>query len=1074
MTTTQDVADVLFKDYLNVPFNKVGNRFFNEDAPFSTYSVGDQVLTDPIPREPTFSVVACPYPEIAATEYVSYEQDASGVLEKFTKLKLKQVDLIAGGSSAVRYLLVPSNASSLNILSNSLQFNYGLNNTTNYELFIDGTLVPRSNLARSYIFNFRAGYLTFYGTIPPTATFTAGNVEFTFVRYRGRVGVSSALNAVDASLNAVDASLDAVDASLNAVDATLQGVLFGPPPAFASGTVVSGTSSFTVNWSFPWGQGQKLGIVDLSYPYVRAIVVEIRQTSPPPPTSWILVTNSLPPTSTTFTFNNGNTFGSITIGANKIFDVRVYGINFANQVEDNYLVFADVAFTVAGVPGAPQDAVLVSADSQTQFNVTVTRPQLNNADDPANPLVPDMDKYRITWKAVSSTRFPSMFEAASVETSPEFTANNNTSQTFSIIGRNPSTTYELVRVSAKNVINPNFGAAFVPSSTLTITTNGLVNADATLISPVTNFSSDFVAAPRTLWNPGSGTTVTNVNYYTAGGSVERNASTSSFYVNGGRQGTLALDVNELVTLVSQYNTDTNQAGTAGTWTSDVTVQFNGYDSNTGSISPPTTTFATGSGSALAAGVDPDSVSSVDGRSGSGGAYNGFVILGRFRILPVSPIPSAYFSASRNVYGLRYTLSSTGSRSNVTIATAPSNEVKLHTFVVDTLAGDATISSASSSISSITTTATCHGVPSIRTFTITYGFTAGNLGEQFLRSDRLYANLSLSSPILANPNQNFNFATTMTETPIPNQILTNQTLTNRYISNSTAYANPASLQTSIENVVNFRAYNLLTSGTPTATTTSLAFESSKTLWHDATSFNAETSPSTQISTTVKDFGRLNLNLFTASNRFEFPLTSYSSQTTAIADNQVIFAANAFRSAGPALSSSYYRDYSGFAAPGPDYSTKHETGDAIGGATYKWVVKRFENQTSFTTVQTNTQDKTLRLTINSTTFGFGMSSSLSSLTSSSGAVCFVRQIQTGGQGDFNTAWLNVTEEFGGSLPKLLDKDGQASDTTPGYGNLNLSDGKIKMYSTGFSTDVYTIYVRVGLPNGSTTALSALSLT
>jgi hypothetical protein len=187
--TDQSIPQILFKDYLNVPFNKVGNPFFNEDAPFSTYSVGDQVLIDPIPREPTFGVVACPYAEIAATEYETYEQDASGVLEKFTKLKLKQVDLIAGGSSAVRYLLDPSNASSLNILSNSLQFNYGLNTTTNYELYIDGTLVPRSNVARSYIFNFRAGYLTFYGTIPPTTTFTGGNVEFTFVRYRGRVGL---------------------------------------------------------------------------------------------------------------------------------------------------------------------------------------------------------------------------------------------------------------------------------------------------------------------------------------------------------------------------------------------------------------------------------------------------------------------------------------------------------------------------------------------------------------------------------------------------------------------------------------------------------------------------------------------------------------------------------------------------------------------------------------------------------------------------------------------------------------------------------------------------------------------
>jgi hypothetical protein len=887
------------------------------------------------------------------------------------------------------------------------------------------------------------------------------------------------LERVDVSLNAIDENLGRVDVSLNAIDenlgqvaattTTLESALFGPPPALASGTVIRGTSSFVVNWSFPWGEGQRLGIADLTFPYVRAIVVEIRQTFPvtidPPP--WILASNSLPPTSTTFTFNNSNTFtsilGSLTIGANKVFDVRVYGINFANQVEDNYLVYTDVAFEEAGVPSAPQNAILVSANSQTQFNVTVTRPSLNNVGDPANPLVPDMDKYRITWKALSSTRFPAMLET-SVETSPEFTANNNNLQTFAITGRNPSTTYQLVRVSAKNVINPNFGEAFVPGSTLTITTNGLVNADANFITPITNFSSDFVPSSpqRTLWNP-SGTTLTNVNYYSAGGSVARNASTSSFYVNGGRQGTLALDITNLATLVSQYNTDTNQAGTAGTWANDVTVQFNGYAGS--SIGTPTTSFATGS-AAVAAGVD--SVSSVDGRSGSGGAYNGFVILGRFRVNPVTPIPPASFPASRKVYGLRYTLSSTGSRSDVTVATASANEVKLHTFVVDTLAGDATISSASSSISSITSTATCHGVPSIRAFAITYGFTAGNLGQQFLRSDRLYANVSLSIPILANPDQNFNFAESMTDTPIPNQTLSGQTFTNRHISIATAYANPASLQTSISNVVNFRAYNLLTS--PAATNTSLAFGSSKALWHDATSFNPESSPSTQISTTVRDLGRLNLDLYNASDRFQNPLLSYSDQTTVIADNQLIFAANAFRSA-ISTSATFYRDYRDFAAPGPDYSTKNTTGDVVGsGDPYKWVVKRFENQSSFSIVGTNTQEKTLRMTINSTQYGAGFTS-LVSLPA--GVLCFVRQIQTTG-GSNNTAWLNVSQEFGGNLVKLLDTAGQTDDTTAGYGNLNLSNGKIVMYTTGSTTDRYTIYVRIGLRNGATaTNISAISL-
>lgn len=806
----------------------------------------------------------------------------------------------------------------------------------------------------------------------------------------------------------------------------------------------------------------KLGFLSASYPYVQSIVVEAREIVGGTETSWQRAAE-LGPSTTSYAFTNGQVVGALTIGPNKTFDVRVFAVNFADQIEANHLQYSNLAFEEASPPSAPQAATLQAA--QTTLTVNVTRPALNNVGDAANPQVPDLQSYRIVWKAVSSTRYPAMFESTA-EVPQVFAASpnpNSSPKSFTISSRNPSTTYQLMSIAAKNVINPDFGAEFSPSPPLTTTTTGLVNAD---VVAVAGFASDFTTALHTLWNPGLGSTMTNVNYYTGSSTIARNGSTSSFYVNGGRQGTVASGVSALVTLVSAYNTNTNQAGTLGTWQNDATVRYHGYGVN--DVGWAVEYTGTDTASAVAAGVD--TISWEDARSGTGGAYNGFVILGKFRILPTMGV----FPASRDVYGLRYTLSSLGSRANVATASPSANEVKLHTFVVDTLSGEATITNASSVISSITSTATCHGVPSIRAFDVSYDFTAGNLGEQFLRSDRRYANVSLTSPCLPNPNTDFNFPTSVSDTPIPDQTLTGQTLANRHISNATTYANPGSLQTSIPNVVNFRAYNLLTSGTPAATITSLTFGASKPLWHDATSFKTQTSPTTQISTTVVDMGNLNLNLYDATDRFQFPLAPYSSQTTEIADNQLIFAANAFRGAGGLSSSSYYRDYRDFAAPGPDYSAKHETGDVVGSGTYKWVVKRFENQTSFTTVDTNTQDKTLRLTINSTTYGAGFANSLSSLTSSTGALCFVRQIQTGGQGSNATAWLNVTQEFGGSLPKLLDTAGQSLDTTPGYGNLD-STGKIKMYSTGFSTDLYTIYVRVGLLNGSTESLlSSLTLT
>lgn len=246
MTTTGDIADVLFKDYLNVPFNKKGNPFFNEDAAFSSYSIGDEVLIDPIPRAPVFTEAVCPYSGLTqGSSFSKYEQDSTGVLERFERLKLTQVDLISGGSQAVRFMIGDP---PLNLLSDALQFNYGESSSTDYVLFVNNVIVARSNASFGYIFNFRAGYLTFYGSsIPTQAQFTGGNVEFTFVRYRGRKAISQILPATNGLVVRTGAGAVAarsIDVSGNGISITNSDGVDGNPLIEFTGGGGSGIPEF--------------------------------------------------------------------------------------------------------------------------------------------------------------------------------------------------------------------------------------------------------------------------------------------------------------------------------------------------------------------------------------------------------------------------------------------------------------------------------------------------------------------------------------------------------------------------------------------------------------------------------------------------------------------------------------------------------------------------------------------------------------------------------------------------------------------------------------------------------------
>jgi hypothetical protein len=174
-----DIPKLLFKDYLNVPSNQPNAEWFDEGDEFNNYVIGDQVFVDNIPKEPIFKEQSLPE-EYTGALCEKYEVDETGVLEKFTKLKLSQL------SNNTWNCIVNKN----NILKNAFQFNYDPSSLRkfNYLLFINALPKSRTDTTLNWIFNYKSGYITFYSNSPPPSTAT---VEFTFVRYRGNIGLSN-------------------------------------------------------------------------------------------------------------------------------------------------------------------------------------------------------------------------------------------------------------------------------------------------------------------------------------------------------------------------------------------------------------------------------------------------------------------------------------------------------------------------------------------------------------------------------------------------------------------------------------------------------------------------------------------------------------------------------------------------------------------------------------------------------------------------------------------------------------------------------------------------------------------
>ena len=189
---TVPYSNILFKDYLNVPYNIPGEpNYYGEKSQYSNYVIGEEVFLERIPEDPSWIVQdENPY-GISNEEYVRYEVDSTGTVEKFTKLKLRYIE----GTQAYEYVTKPPESdNSINLLSDSLQFNYKSYEKGvvpyDYKLFINDDEKAKTNDVLLWLFNYKSGYVVFncdYDTFERNVK--SQNITFTFVRYRGKKGV---------------------------------------------------------------------------------------------------------------------------------------------------------------------------------------------------------------------------------------------------------------------------------------------------------------------------------------------------------------------------------------------------------------------------------------------------------------------------------------------------------------------------------------------------------------------------------------------------------------------------------------------------------------------------------------------------------------------------------------------------------------------------------------------------------------------------------------------------------------------------------------------------------------------
>jgi hypothetical protein len=181
--TTNEQTEVLFKTLLNVPYNLPESEFNAEsNVPITDMFEGSDLLTQPIPQQPILIDKSAYKPvKYRDLSIDKYEVDNTGVLERFTRLKLKKVP-----NSSNSYYQVDIDG---NVMTNrSFQFNKLYKNQSEYipyEIYIDDEFIDLADPDYRPIFDYKSGYVTFYGRGPTQ------DVYLTFTRYIGRTGLDN-------------------------------------------------------------------------------------------------------------------------------------------------------------------------------------------------------------------------------------------------------------------------------------------------------------------------------------------------------------------------------------------------------------------------------------------------------------------------------------------------------------------------------------------------------------------------------------------------------------------------------------------------------------------------------------------------------------------------------------------------------------------------------------------------------------------------------------------------------------------------------------------------------------------
>lgn len=198
---TDNKSEFLFKNFLELPTNKPGLEFFNENQiAFSDRTKAETIYLQNIPEDPVFDASLAlgkeRYPDLSFSNYFTNETDT---LEKFEDLVLEEVPETGGKSFQA---ITTQDGDKISILRDAIQYNYGKDNKFNYILKrADGTTIELNDKRYNYIFDIKVGYIVFFKDGELEGVSSIEPPTLTFVRYRGLKGLDFGDINLDVSLN---------------------------------------------------------------------------------------------------------------------------------------------------------------------------------------------------------------------------------------------------------------------------------------------------------------------------------------------------------------------------------------------------------------------------------------------------------------------------------------------------------------------------------------------------------------------------------------------------------------------------------------------------------------------------------------------------------------------------------------------------------------------------------------------------------------------------------------------------------------------------------------------------------